>query len=107
METVRYYQRRGLVPEPARPPGGIRRYAQEHARRLRFIREAQKLGFSLDEVSELLSLEDGLHCREVEEIAGHKLAAVRERMAQLAGSRPCWPCSSGNATGTEASCAAP
>ena len=83
VETVRYYQRRGLVPEPARPPGGIRHYAQEHARRLRFIREAQKLGFSLDEVGELLSLEDGLHCREVEEIAGHKLAAVRDRMAQL------------------------
>jgi MerR family mercuric resistance operon transcriptional regulator len=83
VETIRYYQRRGLVPEPARPPRGIRHYAEEHARRLRFIREAQKLGFSLDEVSELLSLEDGLHCREVEEIAGHKLAAVRERIVQL------------------------
>ena len=83
VETIRYYQRRGLVAEPARPPGGIRRYAQEHARRLRFIREAQKLGFSLDEVRELLSLEDGLHCREVEDIAGHKLAAVRERITQL------------------------
>jgi MerR family transcriptional regulator, mercuric resistance operon regulatory protein len=83
VETIRYYQRRGLVPEPPRPPGGIRHYADEYARRLRFIREAQKLGFSLDEVGELLSLEDGLHCREVEEIAGHKLAAVRERIAQL------------------------
>lgn len=83
VETIRYYQRRGLVQEPRRPPGGIRRYAEEHARRLRFIREAQKLGFSLDEVGELLSLEDGLHCREVEEIAGQKLAAVRDRIAQL------------------------
>jgi MerR family transcriptional regulator, mercuric resistance operon regulatory protein len=83
VEAIRYYQRRGLVQEPARPPGGIRHYAEEHARRLRFIREAQKLGFSLAEVGELLSLEDGLHCREVEEIAGHKLAAVRERIAQL------------------------
>jgi MerR family mercuric resistance operon transcriptional regulator len=69
--------------EPARPLGGIRRYTQEHARRLHFIKEAQKLGFSLDEVGELLSLEDGLHCREVEQIAGRKLATVRERMAQL------------------------
>jgi len=66
VETIRYYQRRGLMREPARPLGGIRRYAQEHARRLRFIKEAQKLGFNLDEVGELLSLEDGLHCREVE-----------------------------------------
>ena len=83
VETIRYYQRRGLVAQPAKPPGGIRHYAEEHARRLRFIREAQKLGFSLEEVGELLSLEEGLHCREVEEIAGHKLAAVRERIAQL------------------------
>jgi MerR family transcriptional regulator, mercuric resistance operon regulatory protein len=84
VETIRYYQRRRLVQEPARPLGGIRHYAQEHARRLRFIKEAQRLGFSLDEVGELLSLEDGLHCREVEEIAGQKLATVRERIAQLA-----------------------
>ncbi len=83
VETIRYYQRRGLVQEPAKPFGGIRHYAQAYARRLRFIKEAQRLGFSLDEVGELLSLEDGLHCREVEEIAGHKLATVRERIAQL------------------------
>jgi MerR family mercuric resistance operon transcriptional regulator len=83
VETIRYYQRRGIAQEPAKPPRGIRHYTDEHARRLRFIKEAQKLGFSLDEVGELLSLEDGLHCREVEEIAGHKLAIVRERIAQL------------------------
>jgi MerR family mercuric resistance operon transcriptional regulator len=83
VETIRYYQRRGLVPEPPKPPGGIRRYAPEHARRLRFIKQAQQLGFSLEEVEELLSLEDGLHCREVEELAGRKLAAVRQRIAQL------------------------
>jgi MerR family transcriptional regulator, mercuric resistance operon regulatory protein len=83
VETIRYYQRRGLVPEPPKPLGGIRHYTPEHARRLRFIRQAQQLGFSLEEVAELLSLEDGLHCREVEELAGQKLAAVRERIAQL------------------------
>jgi MerR family mercuric resistance operon transcriptional regulator len=83
VESIRYYQRRGLVDEPAKPLGGIRHYGDEHARRLRFVKEAQKLGFSLEEVGELLSLEDGLHCREVEELASHKLAAVRERMAQL------------------------
>ena len=83
VETIRYYQRRGLVPEPAKPLGGIRSYAPEHVQRLRFIRRAQQLGFSLEEVGDLLSLEDGLHCREVEEIAGQKLATVRERIAQL------------------------
>ena len=83
VETVRYYQRRGLVPEPVRPLGGIRNYAPEHVQRLRFIKRAQLLGFSLEEVADLLSLEDGLHCREVEEIAGQKLATVRERIAQL------------------------
>jgi MerR family mercuric resistance operon transcriptional regulator len=83
VETIRYYQRRGLVPEPAKPLGGIRNYAAEHVQRLRFIKRAQQLGFSLEEVGELLSLEDGLHCREVAEIAGQKLAIVRERIAQL------------------------
>ncbi|HEX5208647.1 MAG TPA: Hg(II)-responsive transcriptional regulator [Steroidobacteraceae bacterium] len=83
VETIRYYQRRGLVPEPVKPLGGIRNYAPEHVQRLRFIRRAQQLGFSLEEVADLLSLEDGLHCHEVEEIAGQKLAAVRERIAQL------------------------
>jgi MerR family transcriptional regulator, mercuric resistance operon regulatory protein len=83
VETIRYYQRRGLVPEPRKPLGGIRRYAPEHARRLRFIKQAQQLGFSLEEVAELLSLEDGLHCHEVEGLAGQKLTAVRERIAQL------------------------
>ena len=83
VETVRFYQRRRLLDEPDKPPGGIRRYTQTHARRLRFIKEAQKLGFGLDEVADLLALEDGRQCREVEEIAGHKLAIVRERMVQL------------------------
>lgn len=83
VETIRYYQRRGLVPEPAKPLGGIRNYAPEHVQRLRFIKRAQQLGFSLEEVGDLLSLEDGRHCHEVEEIAGQKLAIVRERIAQL------------------------
>lgn len=83
VETIRYYQRRGIAQEPDKPPRGIRHYTEDHARRLRFIKEAQKLGFSLNEVGELLSLEDGLHCRQVEAIAGHKLAIVRERIAQL------------------------
>lgn len=83
VETIRYYQRRGLVGEPDRPPGGIRRYTEAHARRLRFIRQAQVLGFSLDEVADLLALEDGRHCREAEQLGSRKLSTVRERIAQL------------------------
>jgi len=83
VETVRYYQRRGLLEAPRRPPGGIRRYSEAHARRLRFIRRAQGIGFSLEEVKELLALEDGRHCREAERLGLLKLAAVRERLAQL------------------------
>lgn len=83
VETVRYYQRRGLLEEPRRPPGGIRRYREAHARRLRFIKQAQALGFSLEEVKDLLALEDGRHCREAERLAALKLGMVRERMMQL------------------------
>ena len=83
VETIRYYQRRGLVAEPDRPLGGIRRYTQAHARRLRFVREAQTLGFSLEEVVDLLALEDGRHCREAERLGTKKLAMVRERITQL------------------------
>lgn len=83
VETIRYYQRRGLVAEPAKPLGGIRRYSEVHMHRLRFIKHAQTLGFSLDEVADLLALEDGRHCREAELLGANKLAMVRERIAQL------------------------
>lgn len=83
VETIRYYQRRGLMPEPAKPLGGIRRYEEGHARRLRFIKRAQALGFGLDEVADLLALEDGRHCREAEGLGTNKLAMVRERIAHL------------------------
>lgn len=56
LETVRFYERRGLLPEPPRSPSGYRLYPAEAARRLRFIKRAQELGFSLKEVEELLSL---------------------------------------------------
>lgn len=83
VETIRYYQHRGLVGEPNRPPGGIRRYGENHARRLRFIKQAQTLGFSLEEVADLLALEDGRHCHEAEQLGARKLATVRERIARL------------------------
>lgn len=83
VETIRYYQRRGLVGEPDRPLGGIRRYTPAHVRRLRFVKEAQTLGFSLEEVADLLALEDGRHCQEAEQLGSRKLTTVRERIAQL------------------------
>lgn len=83
VEAIRFYQKRGLVQEPLKPLGGIRRYSEAHAQRIRFIRETQKLGFSLNEVGELLALEDGRLCREGEQIGQRKLEAVRERIAQL------------------------
>ncbi|RUL77686.1 MerR family transcriptional regulator [Dyella choica] len=83
IETIRYYQRRGLVPEPAKPLGGIRRYDENHVRRLRFIKRAQVLGFNLDEIADLLALEDGRLCHEAEQLGANKLTIVRERIAQL------------------------
>lgn len=83
LETIRYYQRRGLVGEPERPLGGIRHYSEAHVRRLRFIRHAQELGFSLDEVGELLKLEDGAHCREARTLGERRLADVRKKLADL------------------------
>lgn len=83
VETIRFYQRRGLLAEPEKPLGGIRRYTRKDTQRVQFIKEAQGLGFSLAEVAELLSLEDGRKCRETREIAVKKLAAIRERIEIL------------------------
>ena len=83
VETVRYYQRRGVLPEPARPPGQVRRYGLQEVERLRFIKSAQKLGFTLDEVQVLIGLEDGTHCSQAQELAAHKLCDVRERLVAL------------------------
>jgi MerR family transcriptional regulator, mercuric resistance operon regulatory protein len=64
VETIRFYQRKGLLVEPDRPQGGIRRYGDVDVTRVRFVKAAQRLGFSLDEIGELLRLEDGTHCKE-------------------------------------------
>jgi MerR family mercuric resistance operon transcriptional regulator len=83
VETIRFYQRKGLLAEPEKPLGGIRRYQEADVRRVQFIKSAQKLGFTLDEVANLLQLEDGLQCSMAKSIAEQKLAAVRERIQQL------------------------
>jgi len=85
VETIRFYQRKGLLPEPDKPYGGIRRYGAADVARLRFVKSAQRLGFSLDEIAELLRLEDGAHCEEASTLAERKLKDVREKLADLAG----------------------
>ena len=83
VETIRFYQRKGLLNEPERPQGGIRRYGQPDVARVRFIKSAQRLGFSLEEVAGLLVLEDGTHCDDARALAQGKLADVRARLADL------------------------
>ncbi len=83
VETIRFYQRRGLLPEPDKPYGGIRRYGSADLARVRFVKSAQRLGFSLDEIAELLLLDDGLHCGEARRLAEHKLADIRAKLDTL------------------------
>lgn len=84
VETIRFYQRKGLLPQPPRPGRGTRRYGHVELQRVGFVRSAQRLGFSLDEIAELLRLEDGTHCREASVLAERKLADVRQKLADLA-----------------------
>jgi len=83
VETIRFYQRRGLLAEPDKPLGGIRRYVQSDVARVLFIKAAQRIGFTLGEIEQLLELDDGMHCSEARAIAAHKLDQVRERLADL------------------------
>lgn len=83
VETIRFYQRKGLISEPQRPLGGIRRYGESELARVRFIKASQRLGFSLDEVAELLTLEDGTQCGKARRLAERKLRNVREKLADL------------------------
>jgi MerR family mercuric resistance operon transcriptional regulator len=83
VETIRYYQRRGLLDEPAKPLGGHRRYSPSAATRVRFIKRAQQLGFTLEEIKDLLMLEDDQNCRETRMLAEHKLDLIEERIADL------------------------
>lgn len=84
VESIRYYHRIGLLPAPQRMHGHIRRYTEDSLKRVRFIKRAQRLGFSLDEIRLLLSLADDQHCAETRELAERKLAIVGQKMADLA-----------------------
>jgi MerR family transcriptional regulator, mercuric resistance operon regulatory protein len=83
IETIRYYQRLRLVNEPSRPLGGIRRYCQADADRLRFIKRAQAMGFTLIEVGSLLNLQVRRSCHATRELAATKLRLVDARIREL------------------------
>jgi Cu(I)-responsive transcriptional regulator len=87
--TVRYYERIGLLPPPARTSGNYRAYARRHLERLSFIRRGRDLGFSLDEVRALLRLSDdrSQSCAEVDRIARLHLSEVERKLADLVSLR--------------------
>lgn len=87
VETVRYYQRRGLMPTPRRPDGGVRRYEAEDLRRLRFIRQAQAAGFTLEQIGELLALDAGQDRVRARELAQGRLASLDAKIAELTAAR--------------------
>ena len=87
VETIRYYQRRGLLAEPEKPPNGQRRYPAELTKRVRFIKRAQVLGFTLEEIASLLRLEEASACAETRELAGRKLKIIDHKLADLTAMR--------------------
>jgi len=87
VETIRYYQRRGLLAEPIKPAGGHRRYSLSDAKRVRFIKRAQVLGFTLEEVGSLLTLDEASACAETQELASQKLKVIDQKLADLLAMR--------------------
>lgn len=83
VETVRFYQRSGLIDEPTRPIRGYRTYGSDHLRRIRFIKRAQLLGFTLEEVATLLKLEASRACSSTRELTARKLAVVQSKLGDL------------------------
>jgi MerR family mercuric resistance operon transcriptional regulator len=85
IETVRYYERRGLIPEPHRRESGYRQYPYDTVTRIKFIKRAQELGFSLREISELLSLrvDPDTTCSDVKMRADAKIADIEQRIETL------------------------
>jgi len=86
VDTIRFYQKLGLIKGTSRSTGGYRLFNREQIRDLKFVRHAQELGFSLTEIRELLALRQKHHaCSEVQSMLKHKLAGVREKIKSLAG----------------------
>jgi Hg(II)-responsive transcriptional regulator len=82
VETIRYYQRIGLITEPEKPPSGYRIYDEDALSRLFFIQRAKELGFSLAEIASLLSWGSG-SCTETKALAVHKLAIIQSKLHDL------------------------
>ena len=82
VETIRFYERRGLIPEPERTPSGYRKYSAAILAQIKFVRHARDLGFSLNEIAELLSLRDGAPnaCGRVEELTRRKIVDLDEQL---------------------------
>lgn len=87
VETIRYYQRRGLMLEPDKPSNGQRRYAVAVVKRVRFIKRAQVLGFTLDEVGSLLELDEARACADTRDLAAYKLQVIEGKLADLRAMR--------------------
>lgn len=85
LETIRYYERRGLLPEPPRTDSGYRVFSANDVRRIRFIKRAQELGFSLKEIQELLALriDPGSSCAEIRQRTEAKIADIDEKIRTL------------------------
>lgn len=83
VESIRFYQRKGILAVPPRPPRGARRYPPDAVDRVRFIKAAQSWGFTLTDVAELLRLEDGMACHTTRRIAEGRLATVTARLDEL------------------------
>ena len=85
VETVRFYEREGLIPQPSRPGSGFRRYPQDAVSRIRFIQRSKALGFSLKEIKELLSLrvDSATSCGEVKKRAEEKIADIERKIHAL------------------------
>lgn len=82
IETIRYYQRKGLLTEPEKPLSGYRQYPNEAVARIRFIKRAQQSGFTLKEIAELLLLDSG-HCEDVRKIAEQKRRQIAGQIKDL------------------------
>lgn len=85
LETIRYYERIGLMPDPPRSPGGHRSYDAAHLKRLLFIKRTRELGFAISVIRNLISLSDPGHaaCQDVKRIAETQLAVVQDRIEML------------------------
>ena len=87
IDTLRYYERLKLLPRPRRSSGGFRLFAPEHIERVKFIKQAQDLGFSLDEIKSLLATGGADECRKVRDLLKRKLSELDERLKAMKGFR--------------------